>query len=257
MSSSSSNVLPPIIQAIGLACVPIADMSGQPRAISRKPIAAAIISLAMNGSGGGGISVTICNDARDSEFPLPVLLNEALAPGAPAILSKSDMITLAIDTASRRFFVEGHLANLATGGGIIEPGTLLGGQLSEAALCRRLSIPRTLLGDRDVALAWLRKVASAAEDFALSIAISRLMLWSHAESFHAAAPDPLFETLLPLRDWMLANEPTFPCINAALRSRPINRVSSFASEYAQYRARRDAGDQAARWVAFEDNLFHM
>ena len=112
------------------------------------------------------------------------------------------------------------------------------------------------IGDADIELAWSRSAPAAAEDHALRVATARLMLWAHVEAFRSARPEPFFETMLALRNWIDASEYLKAALADLGNSRPIRRADSFAHHYLDYRQRVAAGDETARWVSFEDGLFH-
>ena len=61
-----SEHIPPVIQAVGLACVPVNDMpSGS--TLARKPVAAAIIAMVAREDGHPDVVVTCVSDARAME----------------------------------------------------------------------------------------------------------------------------------------------------------------------------------------------
>lgn len=248
--------LPPVIQAIGLACIPVNDMPPG-SALSRKPVAAAIVTLHARDDGHRDVSIACVSDARDMEFPLPVLVEDALVAGAPTIMTVRDCEALTIEAAARRFFVEPKLGALAKRQGLIDPVAMLGTDMDEYALCRRLGIAGTHASDQDVARWWRRDAPAAAEGAALTRAVSRLMIWAHGASFLRGRPDAFFETLLPLRERLMDIDAEQPEMKAMLSSRPFGRAASFASDYAEYRVKRDAGDEAARWVSFEEGLSYV
>lgn len=245
--------VPPVIQAVGLACVPVADMPPG-TALARKLVAAAIIAIVEREDGLRDVVVTCVSDARQFEWPLTVLIENALVAGASAIITESDRTVLAVEAACRRFFAEPKLSMLAAGKGALDPTALLGATGDEAALCRRLGIPISLASDSDVAQWWSRDAPTAVEDVALTVAVSRMVLWAHGASFRDAIPDAFFETLLPLRERLFDLEANRPGLKSMLASRPFHRAASFASDYREYRAKRDAGCADARWVTFEDGL---
>ncbi|RUN78410.1 hypothetical protein EJC47_00590 [Sphingomonas sp. TF3] len=248
--------VPPVIQAVGLACVPVDDMPAS-SVLAREPVAAAVVTLHERDDGHREVTIKCVSDARDLEWPLPVLLDGALVASAPTIVSESDCDTLAIEAASRRFFTEPNLAALAKGQGMIDPAAMFGTGIDEVALCQRLGIHATFVPDHEVARSWRRDAPATAEGVALSMAVRRLMLWAHGAAFLKAVPDPFFETLLPLRERLLDLEQDRPELKAMLRSRPFGRAASFASYYREYRTRRDAGDEDARWATFEDGLSYV
>ncbi len=248
--------VPPVIQAVGLACVPIADMPPG-STLARKPVAAAIISLIERGDGHRDVVITCVSDARDMEFPLPVLVNDALVATAPTIITAADCETLAVDATSRRFFVEARLAALADGDTLIDPVAIFGNDHDEAALCHRLGFPVALVSDNDIARWWNRAAPAVAEGLALTAAIARLMLWAHGTAFRSGRPDAFFETLIPLRERLLDIECERPELKAILAMRPFGRVASLAGYYHEYRARRDGGEHDARWLTFEDGLSYV
>ncbi len=251
-----SPYMPPVIQAVGLACVPIDDMPPG-STLARKPIAAAVLTLSERDDGHRDVTVTIIGDVQPLEFPLPALIDDALIAGAPTIIAAGDRDVLTIEAVARRFFVEPKLAALAKGQGGIDPVAMIGAGHDEAALCRRLCIPVSAPSDLDVARWWDRTAPAAVEAVALVSAVSRLMLWAHCAAFLRAIPDPFFETLLPLRERLIDIEAERPEVKSLLGSRPFGRAASFASYYHEYRARRDAGDEDARWASFEDGLYYV
>ena len=107
--------LPKYLQVIGLACIPVNDMSDDQPALARRPVAAAVLTLVEQGGGQCGVSAICVSDARKSEIPLPHLLDKTLLPGVAQIASATDRATLAMDAMSRRFFVEPALAKLCSG----------------------------------------------------------------------------------------------------------------------------------------------
>ena len=248
--------MPPVIQAVGLACVPVDDMPPGTK-LARKPVAVAVVTLAERDDGHRDVTVTCMSDARALEFPLPVLVDDALIAGVPVIITASDRDVLTIEAASRRFFVEPRLGALARGEGVTDPVEMFGADHDEAALYRRLGIPVSIVPDKDVARWWSREAPMAAEGVALSAAIARLTLWAHGASFLAGLPDAFFETLLPLRERVMDLESEYPTLAACVSSRPFNRARSFASYYREYRQRIDVGDEGARWLTFEDGLSYV
>lgn len=253
----SKHAIPPVIQAVGLACTPVHDMPPGEAALARQPVAAAVITLQQRDDGHREIVAARLSDARALEFPITWLVNEALMPRAPVIVTPVDRAVLAVETMARRYMAEPRLAAMCAGVGAIDPLKLSGTAVGhEAALCRRLLIPYPLVDEVEIERGWDRDAPQAAEDVALGIAIARLMLWAHAASFAAGEPDAFFETMLPLRDWMHGEEEHSPTLARAVRCRPISRATSFAETYRQYRAARDAGEADASWISFEDGLFH-
>jgi hypothetical protein len=252
----NTSYVPPVIQAVGLACVPIDDMPAG-TALARKPVAAAVVTLQARDDGHRDVTVACMSDARDLEFPLPVLVEEALVAGAPAIIARPDREVLSIEAAARRFFVEPRLGTLAKGQRLVDPVAMFGIGHDEVALCRRLGITANLVADRDVAQWWRRDAPAAAEAVALTSVVSRLMLWAHGASFLTGQPDPFFETLLPLREKLIDFEIARPELKAILASRPFGRAGSFASYYREYRARRDASEEDARWLTVEEGLSYV
>lgn len=248
--------VPPVIQAVGLACVPIADMPPG-STLARKPVAAAVVSLIERGDGHRDVAITCVSDARDMEFPLPVLVNDALVAAAPTIITATDRETLAIDATSRRFFVEPKLAALAVGDTLIDPVAMFGNGHDESALCGRLRFPVAFVSDHDIARWWSRAAPAPVEGAALTAAVARLMLWAHGTAFRSGRPDAFFETLVPLRERLLDLEGERPGLKAILATRPFGRVASFAGYYREYRARWDGGDHDARWLTFEDGLSYV
>ena len=251
-----SSYMPHAIQAVGLACVPVPDMPAG-SLLARRPVAAAVVTLRARDSAEQQVDISCLSDARDTEFPLPMLLDQALSNDAPTIITTHDRMILQLEAVSRRFFVEPRLAALAAGEGALDPVSTFGAGDEERMLCRRLSIPECQISDRDVELGWRRDMPAPTEGLALSIAAARLMLWAHGAAFRTATPDPLFETLLPLRQALFAMEERYPMVKALTSCRPMNRVVSFAGYYRDYRVARDAGDRSAEWVTFEDNLLHV
>lgn len=251
-----SSYMPRAIQAVGLACVPVPDMPAG-SLLARRPVAAAVVTLRVRDGGQQQVDISCLSDARDTEFPLPMLLDQALSHETTTIITTQDRMILQLEAANRRFFVEPRLAALAAGEGALDPVLAFGAGDEERLLCRRLSIPECHVSDRDVELGWRRDMPAPTEGLALSIAAARLMLWAHGAAFRTATPDPLFETLLPLRQVLFEVEDRYPMVKALTSCRPMNRVASFAGYYRDYRAARDAGDHSAEWVTFEDDLLHV
>jgi len=215
------------------------------------------VTLSERDDGHRDVIVTCLSDARDMEFPLPVLVNDALVAAAPTIITQHECDVLALDAASRRFFTEPQLGALAAGQGLIDPAAMFGSGLDETALCRRLGIPAGTAPDRDIAQWWNREAPGAVEDVALTIAVSRMILWAHGASFLRASPDAFFETLLPLRERLMDLDAERPALKPLIAARPFNRAASFAGYYRDYRARRDAGDEEIRWLTFEDGQLYV
>ena len=249
--------MPAAIQAVGLASLPVHDMPPGEPALARRPVAAAVVTLQARSEGHSEVIATRVSAARDTEFPLPWLIDQALVAGVPIIISPEDRAVLRIPAMAGRYWVEPRLAAVCAGTNAIDPTAVFEGKVGdEAALCRRLQIPTSQVNDADVERTWSRDRPRPAMDVALGIAVSRLMLWAHGVSFASAEPVAFFETLLSLRDWMLGEEKDWPSLHRAVRSRPVSRATSFASTYREYRTARDGGDEAAAWVTFEDGLFH-
>jgi len=248
--------VPPLIQAVGLACVPIHDLPPG-SVLARKPVAAAIITIAERDDGHRDVIVKCVTDAREFEWPLPVLVDDALVADAPTIITDSDGEVLTIEAASRRFFTESKLGALVMGKTRIDPVAMFGTGHAEAALCRRLGIASDSVSDADVAQSWNRHAPMAVEGVALTVAVSRLMLWAHGASFFHGLPEPFFEILLPLHTRLMDMEPDYPALKPLVSSRPFNRAGSFAEYYREYRAKRDAGDESVRWLTFEDGLSYV
>ena len=254
-SQAASSSLPPLLQSVGLACLPVSDMPAGSN-LARKAVAAAVITARQLEEGHYAIEVNCLSDAQPCEFPLTVLLDQALDEDAATLLSSSDRAVLAVEAASRRFFVEQRLGVLASGIGIIDPALFFDPRCDERAVCRRLDIPVCLLGDRDVELSWRGKTPAAAEGVALAHAVSRLILWVHGASVHQGRPDPFFDLLIPLAGTLMEQEARYPILAPMLRARPFNRAISLLSYYQAYRAAREAGDAHACWASFEDGLMH-
>ena len=245
------------VQAIGLACIPIEDMPADSVALARKPVAAAVLTLRTRDDGHPELVATRLSDARDTEFPLPWLIDQALMPGMVKLISAEDRHVLAGDTMARRYFVEERLAALCRGTDVVDPGSLPDAGVSdEAALWKRLEIPFGRVDDRAVKRCWSRGAPGVAEDIALGTAVARLMTWAHRAGFDAAEPEAFFETMIALRDWAAIEAERMPSLRLLDRSRPVRRASSFIHAYRDYRARRDAGDAEPMWTSFEDGLFH-
>lgn len=231
--------MPPLIQAVGLASVPVVDMPADQPALCRVPIAAAIVTLALRDDGHREIAVARHSDARAAEFPLPWLIDQALIPGAPMIVTPADAAMLTIAAMERRFWAEPRLACLMRDRSPVDPTQVGGiGVADEAALCHRLGIPPAQVTGAEVEQSWARHTSEPAIDAALGVAVARLMLWAHGAAFAAASPEPFFETLLPLAAWLAGEAERVPSLDPLLRSRPIRRATSFASYYREYRSRR-------------------
>ena len=253
----TDTVMPPLIQAIGLACVPVPGMPADDPALARQPVAAAIVTLARREDGHREFVVARHSDARAAELPLPWLVDRSLVPGAPVVATPADVATLALDAASRRFAAEPRLAVLTAGKDLIDPCSIVGTPAAdEPALLRRFGIPLVMAGDAEVERAWSRHQPDRAMDAALGDALARLVAWAHGAAFAAATPEPLFETLLPLHGWLVDEVERVPGLDPLLRSRPLRHAASFASHYRVYCERREAGDADAAWVTFEEGLFH-
>ena len=162
------------VQAIGLACIPIEDMPADSVALARKPVAAAVLTLRTRDDGHPELVATRLSDARDTEFPLPWLIDQALMPGMVKLISAEDRHVLAGDTMARRYFVEERLAALCRGTDVVDPGSLPDAGVSdEAALWKRLEIPFGRVDDRAVKRCWSRGAPGVAEDIALGTAVVR------------------------------------------------------------------------------------
>lgn len=253
-----TNDMPTAIQAVGLACVPLHDMPPDEAALARRPVAAAVLTLQRRVDGHREIVGTALSDARDTEFPLPWLIDQALVSSAPTIVTPEDRALLGVEVMARRYWSEPTLANLCGGTHAIDPLEMPGERVGdEAALCRRLNIPVPGIDDADIERVWSRHAPEPAMDVAMARAVARLMLWAHVRSLASREPDGFYETLLPLRDWMQDKEAIWPRLRDALRSRPIGRATSFASEYRAFRDARDRGDPVTSLTMFEDGLFHV
>lgn len=247
--------LPTAVQAVGLACVPVHDMPTG-TALARRPVAAAVVTLRPREIGRGMVTSATMSDARELEFPLPWLLDQALSDEAVTLITGEDRQVLALDAAARRYWAEPRLAAVCAGTNTLDPVATFGTGIDERALCRRLQIDCLTDTDSDVERSWNHTAPTAAIDVALSVAVARLMLWAHGAAFEVSAPQAFFETMLPLLAWLMDEEKSSPGLQLALRSRPMARAFSFATTYQAYRTARDAGDETARWVTFEAGLFH-
>lgn len=246
----------PIIQSIGLACVPLHDMPPTQAAIARKPVAAAVLTLAPSEDGSAEIFCARMSDALDQEFPLAWRIDQELLPEALTVITAQDRTILALEAAARRFFVEPHLAQLCAGRNAVDPCLMAGERvIDEMALCRRLSIPTSYVSDRDVQSSWRRQSPWSAEEVAMARAIGRLILWANMESFRSSEPGPFFRTLLPLQAWMYNQAESAPSVYRMATARPLMRAASFAAEWRAYEAKKASGDPDA-WVKFEVGLFH-
>lgn len=252
------NVFPSVIQCIGLACVPVAELTASEQtSIPCKPVAAAVLTLETQAHGQGRITAARVSDARDMELPLAWRLETELADDALTIISAQDRVALALEATARRFFVEPRLAALVAGDQTVDPGWMLGEQrLDEAALCRRLHIPTLDVSDAAMSRIWSRHAPAAAEEVALVRAVARMILWANIAAFQQADPAPFFRTLLPLQTWMYDQAERWPLIHRMATARPLMRASSFADEWHSYEQAKALGDQSARWVQFELGLFH-
>ena len=250
-----STFVPPVIQAVGLTCVPVDDMPPG-TTLARKPVAAAIITLVERDDGHRDVAIKCVTDARDMEHPLPVLINDALISGATTIITEADCDVLTIEAASRRFFTEPTLGALAKRQNTVDPVAMFGAGHDETVLCRRLGIPANLVPNSDVARHRNRDAPMAVEHVATIAAVARLVLWAHCASFLRGLPDAFFEALIPLRLRLLEMEAEHPGLKPLLASRPFHRAASFASYYREYCARRDAGDKS-RWLNFEDGQSYV
>lgn len=247
--------LPDTVQAIGLACVPHHDMPAE-TALARRPVAAAVVTLRPRAGGRGMVTSTVLSDARELEFPLPWLIDQALTEEAVTVITGEDRQVMAVDAAARRYWAEPRLAAVCAGTNTIDPVASFGAGIDERALCRRLQIDCPMVTDSDVEHSWNHAAPAAAIDVALSTAVARLMLWAHGAAFQAGAPAAFFETMLPLRSWLMDEEKRSPSLRRALRSRPMMRAASFATTYQTYRTTCDAGDTASVWISFEEGFFH-
>jgi hypothetical protein len=250
----TSSAMPSIVQAIGLSCIPYPDGPAGVPALARQPVAAAIVTIQQREDGHRECVATRLSDARDNEFPLSWLIDQALAPGAIRVATPKDRVILTVDGAARRFFVETRLAALCRGEDVIDPLQLPDGTVDEMGLLRRWDIP-IAPGDEETARHWSRHTPRFAEEAALVAAIGRLMLWAHQASSGSGCPDIFFETLLPLRDWALVEEERSPVLRSVTSARPVLRAASLAHQYRDHCMRQAAGDQGT-WISFEDGLFH-
>ncbi len=251
----------PVIQAVGLACMPGHDLATD-APFAKKPVAAAVVTLRQRDDGHIDCIAKRMSDARDMEFPLALLLHEALVPGALRIISATDRETLGAEAMARRFFLEPRLASVVRGEDVVDPvGLALPATANrsddvEALLCRRLSIPLVTSSDGAIERLWSRHAPGPVEAIALGRAVTRLMLWAHGAALQSGEPGPFFETMLVLRGWMDTQGEESPDICRWATSRPLMRAASFASDWqAQLRAHA-AGNSDAGWTTFEDDLFH-
>jgi hypothetical protein len=246
----------PVIQAVGLTCVPLPEI-GSDMPLGRKPVTAAVLTLSQREDGHVDVIATRLSDARDLEFPLPYLVDQALMPGALTIVSAADRAALGVEAAARRFFVEPRLVRMVTGTRVVDPlASPPFDGVDEASACRRLGIPVDRTSDADIGRLWSRHAPEPVETIALARAVSRLMLWSSIEAFTLADPGPFFETMLPLRTWMNTQADAAPAIYGWATCRPMMHAVSFAGQYRGHRRRVVTGDSDTSWVSFEDNLLH-
>ncbi len=238
------------VQAIGLACVPFADISAD-EIIARKPVAVAIVTLATAADGRPAITAECPTAKCDSEFPLSYLVDRELITGAEKIVTPADRAVLLADAAARRFFVEPDLARMCSGRSCIDPVALAGEiDSDERILCRRLGIPVLARSDEANEPSWNKGFELPLKSAALAEAVSRLMLWSHLTAFRSAEPGLFFEPILALRGWMFDQAERAPDLYGWAKSRPIMRAVSFKNEYRQALARGDGEP----WIRFEEGL---
>ncbi|WP_311270957.1 hypothetical protein [Sphingobium sp. WCS2017Hpa-17] len=251
------NVNSPIIQSIGLACVPLHDMPAKTGGLGRKPVAAAVVTLQERDDGQCDIIGARMSDAMDMEFPLAWRIEQELMPNALTIVSAEDRAILGAEAAARRFFVEPRLARVCAGKNVVDPCSMLGeGGVDEQALGRRLSVPTSFVSDKDVQAHWSRHAPQAAEEVALARAVGRMILWANLEAFRTSEPRPFFRTLLPLQTWMYDQAERAPSLYRMATARPLMRAASFAAEWRAYEEKKAQGDPDASWVSFEIGLFH-
>lgn len=245
-----TTILPPVLQAIGLACVPVHDMPANGPGLAMRPVAAAVITLQTRADGHREIIALCMSDANASDAPLTRLLEQAFVPEASTLISPEDRAVLSIEAVARRTWSEPRLAAICAGRGVIDPAAVCGSRAGEErALCRRLQVPASLIGPGEIERAWSRKTPEPAMDIALSTAVARLMLWSHGASFIAGEPEAFFETLLPLREWMRGEEDEWPSLRQAAASRVMSWAASYAATYRRYRSAREE-DDGVSWASF-------
>ncbi|MBR0553763.1 hypothetical protein [Stakelama marina] len=238
------------VQAIGLACVPV-DHLPDVEIMARRSVAVAVVSIASDAEGRPTITASCPTAARDPEFPLPYLVNEALVAGAETIVSPADRAVLAADASARRFFVEPSLARLTSGETVIDPASLAGDIYGdEAVLYQRLHIPTLARSDASNAALWDKRLTLPLKTAALAEAVSRLMLWAHFGAFREAEAGIFFETMLALRDWMHGQVDSAPELYGWATSRPVLRAQSFEHDYRQALKR----GQGEPWITFESGL---
>lgn len=245
---------PKTVQAIGIACVPMDNQERALPAFAARPVAAAIVTLRSEG-GGLALQAGVSDNARDTEFPLSHLVDRALIPDAAKLVAVLDVERLTADAMARGHFDEPQLARALSQRERHLPEGI--GAEDEWALCRRLDIPFRMAGyEMAAAGSSPDAVVATSGNAALINAAARLMLWAHVRAFEDGKPDAFFETMKALAAWIEADEHRQALLEDVSACRPMRRLRSLGSYYETYRAARDAGDEHARWVTFEEGLFH-
>ena len=253
----------PIVQSIGLICVPVGDpaKSGW---IERKPVAAAVLTLSQRDDEHIHVFAETMSAVDEQQFPLPWLIEQELVTGSPTLISPAERALLITDAAQARHFVEPKIAQLMTDGEFaIDVAALAqadGGWCpDEMCLFRRLGIPHCEPSETEAARVWTwypqADRAPLLREQALSAAVSRLMLWSNLMAVREAEPGWFYEPMLALRSWLNEQENDRPELYAWSTSKPIMRAASFVQEYRHDLDRRLAGEPSS-WPQFEKGLFH-
>lgn len=248
----------PIVQAIGLVCVPSneRDDAGW---VERKPVAAAVVTLSQRDDGHVTIFHEVMNAIDEMQFPLPWLVEQELVAGAPTLVGSGDAVLLSIDSAQQRFFVEPKVQDLKTGSHVIDVTGLAGEGIGEAGLCRRLGIPLLEMGPTEANRVWTwfphDARAAALGQQALGKAVSRLMLWANLMAACESEPGWFYETMLALRCWFDERETDAPALYGWATCKPVMRAVSFVEDYRRDLGRRLVGLERD-WPEFSPGLFH-
>ncbi len=249
----------PLIQSVGLASVATNEGAGASW-IERKPVAAAVLTLRQRDDGHVEIVHDVMTAVDEQEFSLPWLLEQRLVLNAPTLVHDVEATILAVEAAQQRFFVEPKLTNLIVGDHTLNTTAFIGEGVNEAALCRRLGIPRLEIDDAEAARIWTwfprDERIRVLGQHALGRAVSRLMLWANLMSVQTQEPGWFYETMLALRCWLDEREDDAPDIYAWGTSKPVMRAVSHVEAYRRDLGRRLAGLESD-WPRFEPGLFHM
>ena len=253
-------LLPRPIQALGLITaeprIKEGDQPAEPIVVT-----AAIVTLRQQEDGSTQLDVARMSDAREMEFPLSWLVDQALDTGASVLVSLQELQALAVTIMRTGFFNEERLAQLLSGSmSIVDLGQIVPGEhTDEAQLARSLRLPPAL---SPVAHAGAptdeQRLAceAAATEAALSRALRRLIIWAHVSAARTAEPAFFYEVVGAIIAWIQDHEQEVPRLLPWPSCSRLSKATYRRRQYLEDLGHRQAGLPRS-WPVFEENLSYF